>query len=118
MSVPHAFDRELAEKIAGQLHGAAGPGGMDARLCHMCFTQFGTASENFRTEWALISEWITKESPLFAAYLALNTKRALGLRKEADGSVTLVEGAPQGTWPIAIGEILMRSIGKSMLVKG
>jgi hypothetical protein len=89
--------------LAGKVHGAAGPGGVDANALRYYFTRFGTASEALRTEWAKLGEWLCNESPPYAAYRALNAKREVGLDKQP------------GTRPLAIGEIWMRCVGKGLM---
>ena len=100
---PHTSCGESILETVRKLHGAAGPGGVDALQLQSWVIRHGTASENLRQELALWSEWLANESPPFAAYRALNAKRALALDKLP------------GVRPIGIGEVYMRLWAKDLL---
>jgi hypothetical protein len=103
MTPPHASDHGTIGSVGSKLHGGAGPSGVDAFLLRLLLQRFGTASENLRKELSLWSEWLSNESPPWAAIRALNAKRGVPLDKEP------------GTRPIHVGEIYMRLIGKDLL---
>jgi hypothetical protein len=72
--IPNWFDCHSMEEVSKTLDGGPGPGGLDSRQFKILMSRFGTASENLRVEWALWSEWLSNESPPYAAYRALNAK--------------------------------------------
>ena len=96
VGTPHTSSGEAISDVSKKLHGAAGPGGVDAQQLQSWILRHGTASENLRHELALWSEWLANESPPYAAFCALNAKRAVALDKKP------------GVRPIGIGEIYMR----------
>ena len=103
MCVPHASDEENIAVAGARIHGGAGPSGVDAMLLQHMLLRFGTASLNLRVELALWSEWLSNESPPWAAIRALNAKRAVALDKLP------------GTRPLHVGESIMRMLGKDSL---
>eukprot|EP00956_Cyclotella_meneghiniana_P025811 scaffold54612_cov72-Cyclotella_meneghiniana.AAC.3 len=103
MTVPHTSDEENIGKAGAKMKGSAGPSGVDALLLLHLLIRFGTASERLREELALWSEWLSNESPPWAAIRALNAKRAGALDKVP------------GTRPLHVGEAIMRMLGKDQL---
>eukprot|EP00956_Cyclotella_meneghiniana_P031787 scaffold84827_cov23-Cyclotella_meneghiniana.AAC.1 len=102
--VPHASDEYNISVAGGRIHGGAGPSGVDAMLLKHMLLRFGTASLNLRVELALWSEWLSNESPPWAAIRAINAKRAVALDKMP------------GTRPLHVGEVMMRMLGKELLM--
>jgi hypothetical protein len=103
-ALPVNFDADSMLVLSGKVHGSAGPGGVDANALRSFFTRFGTASESLRTEWAKFSEWLSNESPPYAAYRA-TWKRCVGKgvmmeagdqAKLACGNVQLCAGLEAG----------------------
>ena len=92
VTTPHTSSGWAIMDVAKKLSGAAGPGGVDALQLQSWVLRHGTASENLRNELALWSEWLSNESPPYAAYRALNAKRAVALDKKP------------GVRPLGIGE--------------
>jgi hypothetical protein len=102
-SMRHVSDPETVGEVMRKVQGGPGPSGVDAYLFHAIASRFGTASLNFRLELAKWSEWLSNESPPWAAIRALNAKRGVATDKEP------------GTRPLHVGEVYMRMIGKDLL---
>ncbi|KAL3795565.1 hypothetical protein ACHAWO_009861 [Cyclotella atomus] len=102
-SVPHAFDEESIAKVAGKLHGSAGPAGIDADLMKSLTLRHGLASAELRSEMALWAEWMANESPPWAAIRAVNAKRLAPLDKKP------------GVRPVHVGEIYQRLWAKQTI---
>ena len=96
VSVPHAFDEETIAGITKKLHGTAGPGGIDADLFKSLLLRHGAASAILRGEMALWAEWMSNESPPWAAIRATQAK-----------GVSPLDNQP-GVRPIHVGEIYQR----------
>jgi hypothetical protein len=103
-SMRHVSDPETVGEVVRKVQGGPGPSGVDAYLFHALASRFGTASLNLRLELAKWSEWLSNESPPWAAIRALNAKRGVATDKEP------------GTRPLHVGEVYMRMmIGKDLL---
>lgn len=102
-SVPHAFDEESIAKIAGKLHGSAGPAGIDADLMKSLTLRHGLASAELRAEMALWAEWMANDCPPWAAIRAVNAKRLVPLDKKP------------GVRPVHVGEIYQRLWAKQTI---
>jgi hypothetical protein len=103
MTVPHVSSDENIEGVGGKIQGGPGPSGVDARMMSSLLLRYGSASENLRKEVSLWSEWLSNESPQWAAIRALNAKRGVAVDKVP------------GTRPVHVGEALMRLLGKDLL---
>ena len=86
-----------------KLHGAAGPGGIDAREAEYWILRCGAASQLLREELAAWAEWMSNGSPPWAAIRAICATRMLPADKEP------------GVRPISCGEIWYRLMSKCNL---
>jgi len=94
---------DIVERVARQLHGAAGVGGADAHAVSYWLTGFGEASKILRTVVACFACWLANGFPPWAAYQALMTGRLLALDKNP------------GVWPIGIGDTWRWVLAKCIL---
>eukprot|EP00978_Attheya_sp_CCMP212_P019497 scaffold54738_cov30-Attheya_sp.AAC.1 len=72
---------ETMEKVVRCLSGAGGPGGTDAMSLHHWLLRFGSVSQCFRHVGAHLVDWMSNESPPWAAIRALMACRLLALNK-------------------------------------
>jgi hypothetical protein len=86
------------------MSGSAGPSSFNAVMMRNCLLRYGRASSKLRQEMADWVEWLSNESPPWAAYRALMCRRLVALNKQ-----------PR-VRPVAIGEIWHRCIAKGNLV--
>ena len=93
----------VVERVAHDLHGAAGLGGSDAVAVSQWLTGFGDSSDRLRNVLASFTSWMANGFPPWAAYRALMAGRLLALDK-----------CP-GVRPIGIGETWRRAIAKCVL---
>ena len=101
--VPLHFTGDVVERVASQLHGAAGPSGVDAISLANWLLRFGTESFRLRMEIAFFTQWLANDSPPWAAFRALMACRLVALDKQP------------GTRPVGIGESFRRLMAKCVL---
>jgi hypothetical protein len=82
---------------------STGPSSFDAVMMRNCLLWYGRASSELRQEMADWVEWLSNESPSWAAYCALMCRRLFALDKQ-----------PR-VQPVAIGEIWHQCIAKGNL---
>ncbi len=92
MTMPTDCSSEDLETLALQMSGSAGPS-FDAVMLRNCLLRYGRASGELRQELANWVEWLSNDSPPWAAYRALMCQRLVALDKQP------------GVRPMAIGEI-------------
>jgi hypothetical protein len=103
MTTPHTSSDYSIGETCVKIHGSAGPSGVDAMMLQSWCIRFGTASANLKRELGIWAEWLSNESPPWAAIRALNAKRGVATDKEP------------GTRPLHVGEAIMRLLGKDLL---
>jgi hypothetical protein len=91
------------EALALRMSGSAGPSSFNAVMMKNCLLWYGRASSELRQEMTDWVEWLSNESPPWAAYCALMCRRLVALDKQP------------GVHPVAIGEIWHRCIAKGNL---
>jgi hypothetical protein len=105
--VPTALPMDCTSKdleaLALRMSGSAGPSSFDAVMMRNCLLWYGRASSELRQEMADWVEWLSNESPPWAAYRALMCRRLVVLDKQP------------GVHPVVIGEIWHRCIAKGNL---
>jgi hypothetical protein len=104
VEIPTDCSSEDLETLALRMSGSAGPSSFDAVMLRNCLLWYGRASGELRQELATWVEWLSNESPPWAAYRALMSRRLVALDKQP------------GVRPVAIGEIWQRCIAKGNLV--
>jgi hypothetical protein len=72
MTTLHTSCEFSMAKMCTKIHGSAGPSGVDAVMLRLWCLYFGTASCNLKQELGIWLEWLSDESPLWAAIRALN----------------------------------------------
>ncbi|KAL7461856.1 hypothetical protein ACHAXS_002258, partial [Conticribra weissflogii] len=87
---------ENVKEMASNLHGSGGPTSLDSSLLSDLLLRYGTSSTSFRQEMATWTEWLSNESPPWAAYRATMATRAVAFNKFP------------GIRPISIGESYRR----------
>ncbi len=95
---------EDLETLALRMSGSASLSSFDAIMLRNCLLQYGRALGDLRQELAAWVEWLSNESPPWAAYRALMSQRLVALDKQP------------GVWPVAIGKIWQWCIAKGNLV--
>ena len=103
VAMPTDCTPEDLETLALRMSGSAGPSSFDAVMLRNCLLRYGRASGELRQEMADWVEWLSNESPPWAAYRALMCRRLVALDKQP------------GVRPLAIGEIWQRCIAKGNL---
>jgi hypothetical protein len=86
------------------MSGSAGPSSFDAVMLRNCLLWYGRASGELRQELAEWVEWLSNETPPWADYRTLMSRRIVVLDKQP------------GVRPVVIGEIWQRCIAKGNLV--
>jgi hypothetical protein len=81
------------EALALRMSGSTGPSSFDDVMLRDCLLWYGMASSKLRQEMADWVEWLSNESPPWAAYRPLICRRLVALDKQP------------GVRPVAIGEI-------------
>ncbi len=87
---------ENVKEMASNLHGSGGPTSLDSSILSDLLLRYGTSSTSFRQEMATWTEWLSNESPPWAAYRATMATRAVAFNKFP------------GVRPISIGESYRR----------
>jgi hypothetical protein len=93
MVLPMDCTSKDLEALALRMSGSAGPSSFDAAMLRNYLLQYGRASSKLRQEMADWVEWLSNESPPWAAYRVLMCRRLVALDKQP--------GVP----PVAIEEI-------------
>ncbi len=104
VEIPMDCTTEDLETLALRMSGSAGPSSFDAVMLRNCLLRYGRASGELRQELAAWVEWLSNESPPWAAYCALMSQRLVALDKQP------------GVRPVAIGKIWQWCIAKGNLV--
>ncbi len=104
VEIPMDCTSEDLETLALRMGGSAGPSSFDAVMLRNCLLWYGRALGKLRQELVNWVEWLSNESPPWAAYRALMSRRLVALDKQP------------GVWPVAIGKIWQRCIAKGNLV--
>jgi hypothetical protein len=104
VEIPTDCTSEDLETLALRMGGSAGPSSFDAVMLRNCLLRYGRASGKLRQELANWVEWLSNESPPWAAYRALMSQRLVTLDKQP------------GVRPVAIGKIWQGCIAKGNLV--
>ncbi len=91
------------EVLALRMSGSAGSSSFDSVMTRNCLLRYGRASSKLRQEMANWVEWLSNESPPWAAYCALMCRRLVELDKQP------------GVRLVAIGEIWHQCIAKGNL---
>ncbi len=94
--VPLQITAELVEDVVKQMEGAAVPSGVDAVTLRNWCMRCGRESELLREELARFAEWLSNDSPPWAAYRAFMSCRLIALDKDP------------GVRPVGIGEVYRR----------
>ena len=84
---------EDLEALALRMSGSTGPSSFDDVMLRDCLLWYGMALSKLRQEMADWVEWLSNESPPWAAYRPLICRRLVALDKQS------------GVRPVAIGEI-------------
>jgi hypothetical protein len=79
VEVPTDCTSEDLETLALRMSGGAGPSSFDAVMLRNCLLRYGRASGELREELATWVEWLSNESPPWAAYRALMSRRLVAL---------------------------------------
>jgi hypothetical protein len=87
---------ECVAKAAAQLSGSAGPCSVEAKMLKHWLLRHGAHSQKLREAIATWADWLSNNSPPYAAYRAVNTVRTVALDKSP------------GVWPLGVGEVWMR----------
>jgi hypothetical protein len=105
--VPTALPMDCTSKdleaLALRMSRSAGPSSFDAVMMINCLLWYGRALSELRQEMADWVEWLSNESPPWAAYRALMCRRLVALDKQP------------GVCPMAIGKIWHQCIAKGNL---
>jgi hypothetical protein len=105
--VPTALPTDCTSKdleaLALRMSKSAGPSSFDAVMLRNCLLWYSGALSKLRQEMANWVEWLSNESPPWAAYRALMCRRLVALDKQP------------GVCPMAIGEIWHQCIAKGNL---
>jgi hypothetical protein len=104
VEIPMDCTSEDLKTLALRMGGSAGPSSFHAVMLRNCLLRYGRASGKLRQELANWGEWLSNESPPWAAYRALVSQRLVALDKQP------------GVRPVAIGEIWQQCIAKGNLV--
>ncbi len=104
VEIPTDCTSEDLETLALRMSGSAGPSSFDTIMLRNCLLRYGRALGNLRQELAAWVEWLSNESPPWAAYRALMSQQLVALDKQP------------GVWPMAIGKIWQWCIAKGNLV--
>ena len=108
-AIPLRITADTVEKVASELSGAAGPGGVDGVTMKKWLLQFGSRSDRLRGIIARLANWLANDPsqldkyPPWAAIRALMACRLIALDKTP------------GVHPIGIGEIIRRLISKCII---
>ena len=94
---------DTVTKVAGELSGAGGPGGVDAVALQHWLLRFGKDSFALREAVAEFTRWMANSTPPWAAIRAIMANRLMALDK-----------CP-GVRPVGIGEIWRRLFSKCVL---
>jgi hypothetical protein len=81
------------DALALRMSGSTGPSSFDAVMSRDCLLWYGMALSKLRQEMADWVDWLSNESPPWAAYRPLIYRRLVALDKQP------------GVRPVAIGEI-------------
>ncbi len=92
------------ETLALQMSGSTGPSSFNTIMLRNCLLRYSRASGELRQELATWVEWLSNESPPWAAYRALMSRQLVALDKQP------------GVRPVAIGKIWQQCIAKGNLV--
>ncbi len=90
VEIPTDCTSEDLKTLALRMSGSAGPSSFNAVMLRNCLIRYGRASGELRQELAAWVEWLSNESPPWAAYRALMRQRLVVLDKQP------------GVWPVAI----------------
>jgi hypothetical protein len=103
MALPMDCTSEDLEALALRMSGSAGPSSFNAVMMRNCLLWYSRALSKLRQEMADWVEWLSNESPPWAAYCALMCRRLVALDKQP--------------WvrPVAIGKIWHQCIAKGNL---
>jgi hypothetical protein len=93
MALPTDCTSEDLEALALRMSRSAGPNSFDDVMMRNCLLRYGRALSELRQEMADWVEWLSNESPPWAAYHALMCRRLVALDKQP------------GVRPVAIGKI-------------
>jgi hypothetical protein len=104
VEIPTDCTSKDLETLALRMGGSTGPSSFDAVMLRNCLLWYGRALGELRQELANWVEWLSNESPPWAAYRALMSRRLVALDKQP------------GVWPVAIVEIRQWCIAKGNLV--
>ena len=96
MSILHYSQEDKIAKTAARFHGSDGPGGIDADHLSSFLLRHGQASTELRSEMAMWVEWLSNDSPPYAAICGFNARRVAPLDKKP------------GVWQVHVGEAYMR----------
>jgi hypothetical protein len=102
-ALPMDCTSEDLEALALRMSRSARPSSFVAVMLRNCLLRYGKASSKLRQEMADWVEWLSNESPPWAAYRALICRRLVALDKQP------------GVSPMAIGEIWHQCIAKGNL---
>jgi hypothetical protein len=103
MALPMDCTSKDLEALALRMSGSAGLSSFDAVMLRNCLLWYGRASSKLRQEMANWVEWLSNESPPWAAYRALICRRLAALDKQL------------GVCSVAIDEIWHQCIAKGNL---
>ncbi len=93
IALPTDCTSEDLEALALRMSGSAGPSSFNTVMMRNCLLWYGRALSELRQEMADWAEWLSNESPPWAAYCALMCRRLVALDKQS------------GVRPVAIREI-------------
>ncbi len=82
VAMPTDCTPEDLETLALRMSGSTGPSSFDAVMLRNCLLWYGRALGEFRQEIADWVEWLSNESPPWAAYRALMCQRLVALDKQ------------------------------------
>jgi hypothetical protein len=103
MVLPTDCTSNNLEVLALRMSGSASPSSFDAVMMRNCLLWYGRALSELRQEMVSWVEWLSNESPPWAAYSTLMCRRLVAQDKQP------------GVRPVAIGEIWHQCIAKGNL---
>jgi hypothetical protein len=86
VEIPTYCTTEDLKTLALRMSGSAGPSSFNAVMLRNCLLRYGRASGELRQELAAWMEWLSNESPPWAAYCALMRRRRQNQRRNDKGS--------------------------------
>jgi hypothetical protein len=104
VEIPMDCTSKDLETLALRMSGSAGPSSFNAVMQRNCLLRYSRASGELRQELAAWVEWLSNESPSWAAYRALISQQLVALDKQP------------GVQPVAIGKIWQWCIAKGNLI--